>query len=85
MGVDPRQRPGHLIETQTGNNHGRCHPDLRQTAVSGVFSMASRENQGLHIALILLVMLTVGLCVLSFVFYSSAQKQKGLAETAVTG
>ena len=44
--------------------------------------MASRENQGLHIALILLVMLTVGLCVLSFVFYSKAETQRGEAEGA---
>ena len=33
--------------------------------------MAS-QNQGLHIALILLIMLTVGLCVTSYVMYSKA-------------
>lgn len=44
--------------------------------------MASRENQGLHIALILLVMLTVGLCVVSFVFYSKAERLRGEAEDA---
>ncbi len=44
--------------------------------------MASRENQGLHIALILLVMLTVGLCVLSFVFYSKSETLRSEAEDA---
>ncbi|MFW6169057.1 MAG: hypothetical protein ACODAD_01110 [Planctomycetota bacterium] len=44
--------------------------------------MASRENQGLHIALILLVMLTVGLCVVSFVFFSKSQRLSGEAEEA---
>ncbi len=44
--------------------------------------MASRENQGLHIALILLVMLTVGLCVISFVFYSKSETLRGEAEDA---
>lgn len=44
--------------------------------------MASRENQGLHIALILLVMLTVVLCVVSFVFYSNSQQRRGEAEDA---
>ena len=44
--------------------------------------MASRENQGLHIALILLVMLTVGLCLISYVFYSKAETQRGEAEDA---
>jgi hypothetical protein len=44
--------------------------------------MASRENQGLHIALILLVMLTIGLCLLSFVFYSKAENRRAEAERA---
>ncbi len=44
--------------------------------------MASRENQGLHIALILLVMLTVGLCLISYVFYSKAETQRSKAESA---
>ncbi len=44
--------------------------------------MASRENQGLHIALILLVMLTVGLCLVSYVFYSKAQTQLDKADKA---
>ncbi|MGM0488557.1 MAG: hypothetical protein ACQESR_17600, partial [Planctomycetota bacterium] len=44
--------------------------------------MASRENQGLHMALILLVMLTVGLCVTSFVFFSKSQRLTGEAEDA---
>ena len=34
--------------------------------------MASRENQGLHFALILLVMLTIVLCVITFLFYSKS-------------
>ncbi len=46
--------------------------------------MASRENQGLHIALILLVMLTVGLCLISYVFYSKAETQRGRAEKATS-
>ncbi|MHB9068628.1 MAG: BRCT domain-containing protein [Pirellulaceae bacterium] len=44
--------------------------------------MASRENQGLHIALILLIMLTVGLCVVSYVFYSKAERRRVEAEDA---
>ena len=44
--------------------------------------MASRENQGLHIALILLVMLTIGLCLLSFVFYSKAENRRTELEGA---
>lgn len=44
--------------------------------------MASRENQGLHIALILLVMLTIGLCILSFVFYSKAQNSLAEMQSA---
>ncbi len=44
--------------------------------------MASRENQGLHIALILLIMLTVGLCVISYVFYSKAERRRVEAEDA---
>lgn len=44
--------------------------------------MASRENQGLHIALILLIMLTVGLCVISYVFYSASERRRGEAEDA---
>ena len=45
--------------------------------------MASRENQGLHIALILLIMLTVGLCVISYVFYSKAERRRVEAEDAL--
>ena len=45
--------------------------------------MASRENQGLHIALILLIMLTVGLCVISYVFYSKSERRRVEAEDAV--
>ena len=41
--------------------------------------MASRENQGLQVALILLVMLTIGLCVTTFVFYSKASSQSAEA------
>jgi len=44
--------------------------------------MASRENQGLHIALILLIMLSVGLCVVSYVFYSQASSRRTAAEDA---
>ncbi|MCU0960978.1 MAG: hypothetical protein MUF48_12810 [Pirellulaceae bacterium] len=44
--------------------------------------MASRENQGLHIALILLIMLTVGLCVISYVFYAKSETQRAAAEEA---
>jgi hypothetical protein len=44
--------------------------------------MASRENQGLHIALILLIMLTVGLCVISYVFYSKSESRRVAAEDA---
>ncbi len=36
--------------------------------------MASRENQGLQIALILFVMVTIGLAVSTFVFYKKAQE-----------
>jgi hypothetical protein len=44
--------------------------------------MASRENQGLHIALILLIMLTVALCLTSYVFYSKSETRRGEAEDA---
>jgi hypothetical protein len=44
--------------------------------------MASRENQGLHITLILLVMLTVVLCLTSYVFYSKAETRRSEAEDA---
>jgi Ca2+/Na+ antiporter len=44
--------------------------------------MASRENQGLQVALILLVMLTIGLCVTTFVFYSKASSRYAEAEDA---
>lgn len=44
--------------------------------------MASRENQGLHVALILLIMLTVGLCVISYVFYAKSETQRAAAEDA---
>lgn len=44
--------------------------------------MASRENQGLHIALILLIMLTVGLCVISYVFYAKSETQRAAADDA---
>ncbi|MBM4092301.1 MAG: hypothetical protein FJ276_23165 [Planctomycetes bacterium] len=43
--------------------------------------MAS-QNQGLHIALILLIMLTVGLCVTSYVMYSKAATRLSEAEDA---
>jgi hypothetical protein len=46
--------------------------------------MASRENQGLHIALILLIMLSVGLCVFLYVFYSRSERFRVEAETART-
>ena len=46
--------------------------------------MASRENQGLHIALILLIMLSVGLCVFLYVFYSQSERFRVEAETART-
>ena len=42
--------------------------------------MASRENQGLQIALILFVMVTIGLAVTTFVFYKKAQEQSGEVE-----
>ena len=44
--------------------------------------MASRENQGLHIALILLVMVTVLLCVASYFLYSRGETQRGRADEA---
>lgn len=44
--------------------------------------MASRENQGLHVALILLIMLTVILCVISYVFYAKSETQRAAAEDA---
>ena len=46
--------------------------------------MASRENQGLHIALILLIMLSVFLCVISYVFYSKSESRRVTAEDANT-
>ena len=36
--------------------------------------MAARENQGLQIALILFVMVTIGLAVSTFVFYKKSQE-----------
>jgi hypothetical protein len=44
--------------------------------------MASRENQGLHIALILLIMFSVLLCVISYVFYSKSESRRVTAEDA---
>lgn len=44
--------------------------------------MASRENQGLHIALILLVLLTAVLCLTTYVFYSKADTRWSEAEAA---
>ena len=44
--------------------------------------MASRENQGLQIALILLVMLTIVLCVSTFVFYRKSDERFNEAEDA---
>ena len=72
-GRSARASGGILLKLRLAATRAVASPNLRNSAVSGVFSMASRENQGLHIALILLVMLTVGLCILSFVFYSKAQ------------
>jgi hypothetical protein len=43
--------------------------------------MAARENQGLQIALILFVMITIGLAVTTFVFYKKAQE--GIKEADV--
>lgn len=44
--------------------------------------MASRENQGLQIALILLVMLTIVLCVSTFVFYRKSDERFNEVEDA---
>ncbi len=43
--------------------------------------MASRENQGLQIALILLVMLTIVLCVSTFVFYRKSDERFNKSRT----
>jgi hypothetical protein len=44
--------------------------------------MASRENQGLHIALILLIMFSVLLCVFTYYFYSKSETRRVAAEDA---
>jgi len=44
--------------------------------------MASRENQGLQIALILMVMLTAGLCLTTWVFYSKSETRRAESEDA---
>ena len=44
--------------------------------------MAARENQGLQIALIIFVMLTIVLAVTTYVFFSSSQEYQTKAKTA---
>lgn len=44
--------------------------------------MASRENQGLQVALILFVMMTVVLMVTTYMFYRQAEEQRGRAAAA---
>lgn len=44
--------------------------------------MATRENQGLQIALIIFLMITVGLAISTYYFFRQAEEQRNLAENA---
>ena len=44
--------------------------------------MATRENQGLQIALIIFLMLTVGLAISTYVYFRSSEEQTKVAEAA---